>query len=522
MPVRSVPLALLALALALLVRPVHAEAMRAGEFFSGGKGWLNTAEPLTNAQLKGHVVLLDFWTYCCINCMHVMPDLAFLEAKYHDQPLVVVGVHSGKFDHEKDAANIRAAVLRNRIVHPVAVDNDFAIWNRFGVNSWPTFVLIDATGKAVARFSGEGQRERLDQAIAKLLAEGKAAGVLAAKPLRFKPEVDDDAGRALSFPGKVLVDDAGKRLFIADTGHHRILVADPAGAVQRIIGSGAPGLVDGADGAARFNEPQGLALSADGARLYVADRLNHALRAIDLASGVVTTLAGDGQQGHDRTFEGPAKGARLNSPWDLLRIGDRLIIAMAGTHQLWQYTLADQRLAVLAGSGREDCINGDNAVAAYAQPSGLAGGADAVYVADSEVSSIRVLVPEASSGKTRTLAGSADLFGFGAADGTAAAARFQHPLGVALVGGEHPVLWVADTYNHSLRRIDPGTGAVTTLVLTGTDPAGRPMRLREPGGLHAGAAGLVVADTNQHRIVVVDPATGAARVLDVRLPTIGK
>src|SRR5215471_1254243 len=124
--------------------------------FPEGLEWLNTDHPISLRDLKGQVVLLDFWTYCCINCMHVFPDLHALEEKYKDQPVVVIGVHSGKFDQEKDVDHIRQAILRHNINHPVAVDSQFKIWNSYGVQSWPTLILIDLEGNAVAGWSGEG------------------------------------------------------------------------------------------------------------------------------------------------------------------------------------------------------------------------------------------------------------------------------------------------------------------------------------------------------------------------------
>jgi thiol-disulfide isomerase/thioredoxin len=497
------------------------DGRRAGELFSGARGWLNTAEPLDAARLKGQVVLVDFWTYCCINCMHVMPDLKYLEEKYRDQPFVVVGVHSGKFDQEKDIANIRAAVLRNGLTHPVAVDSDFAIWKRFGVRSWPTLVVIDSTGKPIGSVSGEGNRALLDQTIAKLLADGKAAGTLAAAPLRFAPEQDAAASGPLSFPGKVLADEEHGRLFIADTGHHRVVVADLAGIAVASIGSGHPGLVDGGYEEAGFDEPQGLALSADGATLFVCDRQNHALRAVDLAAKRVRTLAGDGEQGGDRAYAGPAAKARLNSPWDCVRVGGQLFIAMAGHHQIWRYDIAAQTLAVHAGNGRERCVDGPHADASFAQPSGLASDGQRLFVADSESSSIRAVDVD-PAGETHTLAGSQDLFGFGLKDGPGAEALFQHPLGIALVGsGADAWLAVADTYNQVLRRVDPLTGAVQRLAGTGKAEPGSAERIgfAEPGGIAAGAARLYVADTNQHRIVALGLDGGAAGKLPI-LPVV--
>jgi thiol-disulfide isomerase/thioredoxin len=490
--------------------------LRSGEVFAGAKGWINTAEPLNLTKLKGQVVLVDFWTYCCINCMHVIPDLKFLEEKYKDQPFVVVGVHCGKFDAEKDVENIRTAVKRYAITHPVAVDSDFAIWQRFGARSWPTLVLIDSEGKPVGSIAGEGHREILDKAIAKVLEAGRANGTLAAKPLVFAPE-KADAGGPLSFPGKVLADAEGKRVFISDTGHHRILECTVDGAVTRIIGSGHPALEDGALDKASFNEPQGLTLSTDSATLYVCDRLNHALRAVDLKTNMVRTLAGNGEQGRDRKYSGLAKPAQLNSPWDVQRVGDQLFIAMAGHHQIWRYDPATEAITVHAGAGAERCDDGPLLEATFSQPSGLASDGLKIFVADSEDSTVRA-VPIDPLGSVVSIAGSKDLFGFGLKDGNGADARFQHPLCIELVTGpKGALLIVADTYNHVLRTVDPLTGDVGTLPVSGLEP-----KLFEPGGLSSDGKLLYVADTNRHRIVVMNNDGSGARVLNVTLPTTGK
>ena len=341
--------------------------------FNGAQRWLNTDHRISIGELRGQVVLLDFWTYCCINCMHVMPDLKYLEEKYRHEPLVVIGVHSGKFSQEKDPEHIRNAVLRHNLTHPIAVDSASTIWNAYAVQTWPTFVLIDAEGYIAGTLAGEGHREQLDRAIADLLAAGHVNGTLG-RPLRFKPERDAFQSSVLEFPGKVVADvgaaadggartggDGGSaaakaegpkgagedrtdpapdpaRLFISDTNHNRILVTDLAGHVQTVVGSGQAGLRDGAFAEAQFRQPQGLALSADRRILYVADTENHALRAVYLERGSVQTLAGNGRQAAVVSREAIAgRRAELSSPWDLARIGDRLFIAMAGTHQIWVY-----------------------------------------------------------------------------------------------------------------------------------------------------------------------------------------
>jgi DNA-binding beta-propeller fold protein YncE/cytochrome oxidase Cu insertion factor (SCO1/SenC/PrrC family) len=476
------------------------------------ESWLNTDKPLSIKDLKGQVVLLDFWTYCCINCMHVLPDLKYLEHKYRDRPFVVIGVHSGKFDQEKDAENIRQAVLRHNVAHPIAVDSQYRIWNAYGVDAWPTLVLIDPEGRVVGSVSGEGHRDLLDRYVSELLGEHAAKGTLG-QPMKFRLERETFKPGALEFPGKVRADAERKRLFISDTNHHRVLVTDLDGRVREFIGSGAVGMTDGAFAKAAFHQPQGLALSADGRILYVADTGNHAVRAVDLEAGTVTTLAGTGQQSYERMVNGPGKTTALSSPWDLARVGSQLFIAMAGTHQIWVLDLDSGRVQTHAGTGRESRIDGPNARAAFAQPSGLASDGKVLYVADSEISTIRS-VDVAADGQTRTVAGSGGLFDFGHRDGTGGQARFQHPLGVALDGRR---LFVADTFNHRIRVIDLETGAVGTWLGTGKTDAGEEnaVGLFEPGGLSVGGGTLYVADTNHHRIVAVDLETRKARVLNV-------
>src|SRR3712207_3570738 len=125
------------------------ERVRAPEL-EGGRGWLNTDAPLSLAALRGKVVLLDFWTYGCVNCMHVIPDLKRLEEKYRKQ-LVVIGVHSAKFENEKETENIRRIVLRYGLEHPVVNDADFRIWKSYAVRAWPTQVLIDPADYVVGQ-----------------------------------------------------------------------------------------------------------------------------------------------------------------------------------------------------------------------------------------------------------------------------------------------------------------------------------------------------------------------------------
>jgi DNA-binding beta-propeller fold protein YncE len=478
--------------------------------FTGADGWLNTEKPISIADLKGQIVIIDFWTYCCINCMHIMPDLKFLEEKYKNDPVVVIGVHSGKFNEEKDADHIRQAVLRHNLSHPIAIDSDMKIWKSYGVHSWPTLVLIAPDGNIVGALPGEGHRDQLDRAIAAILEIYGKNGKLA-KHISFKTERSTFKSGALEFPGKVLADAEGKRLFVSDTNHHRIVVASLTGEIEQTIGTGAIGLKDGSFAQAEFYQPQGLALSADRKILYVADTENHALRAVDLDKKTVVTLAGNGQQARRDRMEGAAAELRLSSPWDLSRVGDRLFIAMAGTHQIFVMDLVTKQISRFAGDGHERAKDGPLLRASFAQPSGLATDGKTLYVADSEASSIRAITLS-ENGNAVTLAGSGDLFGFGLKDGAGEIALFQHPLGVALSG---ETLYIADTFNNVVREINAKTGATKTILGNGKKDAGTEdaIGLYEPGGLSVIGDTLYVADTNHHRILAVDLKTKKAKVV---------
>ncbi|MCZ4090896.1 cytochrome c biogenesis protein DipZ [Sinorhizobium psoraleae] len=139
----------------------------------GAVEWLNS-EPLTTEQLRGKVVLVDFWTYSCINCIRTIPYVRAWAEKYRDQGLIVIGVHAPEFAFEKRIGNVKRAVRNFEIGYPVAIDNDFAIWRAFGNNYWPAHYFIDAKGRIRHSHFGEGDYERSERVIQELLAE--AAG----------------------------------------------------------------------------------------------------------------------------------------------------------------------------------------------------------------------------------------------------------------------------------------------------------------------------------------------------------
>ncbi len=499
----------------LIPTPLQAAAFRPAPqdrlTLDGATGWINSDGPIHLDQLRGKIVLLDFWTYCCINCHHVLPDLAKLEAKYKNQ-LVVIGVHTAKFEAEKDTENIRSKVREYGIQHPVANDANQVIWDRFGARSWPTLALIDATGQPARKFAGEGHYADLDAEIGRLVARARARGELDETPVEFPSEANKPSTGGLLYPGKVSADPQGKRLFVSDTGHNRIVVTDLNGQFIEAIGSGKGTWKDGDFATASFQRPQGTCLFED--ILYVADTENHAIRAVDFKSRTVKTVAGTGEQSHAFDGSGPGTSTAISSPWDVLPLpGTRVLaVAMAGPHEIWKYDIARGTISHWAGSGHENILDGALLQARFAQPSGLATDGQHLFIADSEVSGLRSINLTTADHRVSTIVG-VGLFGFGDVDGTGATVRLQHCLGLAYGDGK---LFVADTYNNKIKVCDPKTKTVQTLVGTherGTDD--QPPQFNEPGGLALVGDTLYVADTNNHEIRAVDLSSKQVRTLDL-------
>ena len=481
------------------------------DLLDGGVAWINSG-PIKMQDLKGKIVVLDFWTYCCINCHHVLPDLAKLEEKYKNQ-LVVIGVHTPKFPTERDVKTVRQKVREYGIRHPVVCDSDQIIWNRLGVNSWPTVGVLDPEGKVVFATSGEGHLAELDRVIGAEIEKARANKTLDETPVKFFPEVEKPDETPLLFPGKVVADEVGNRLFVADTGHNRIVMTDLSGKTPVLIGSGSTGLTDGAFEKAEFHRPQGMALVGD--VLYVADTENHAIRAVNLTTKTVTTVAGTGEQSRRVEHVGPAspgKRTALNSPWDLAHVANSriLYIAMAGSHQIWHMDLETDVIGLWAGTGHENIVDGPIGAAAFAQPSGLTTDGHHLFVADSEVSAIRSISLGGGKHNVVSIVGEG-LFEFGDVDGRGAEVRLQHCLGVAFGAGK---LFIADTYNNKVKICDPKTRSVKTLVGTGkAGDSNSPAQFSQPGGLSVAGKALYVADTNNHQIRVVNLADDAVRTL---------
>ncbi|WP_035761725.1 NHL domain-containing thioredoxin family protein [Arthrobacter sp. PAO19] len=493
--------------------------VRASELL--GRNWLNTGgKQLDLEALRGKIVLLDFWTFCCINCLHVLDELRPLEEQYSDV-LVTVGVHSPKFEHEADPDALAAAVERYEIHHPVLDDPELVTWQAYGARAWPTLVVLDPEGYIVAHLSGEGHAQGLGSLVEELIAEHEAKGTL---HRGNGPYVAPEAREGdLRFPGKAIALANGNFL-VGDSGHHRLVELDAGFEVVRTIGSGTKGYADGDADTAQFNELQGLtALPAElaaevGYDVVVADTVNHRLRSVSLSTGAVGTLAGNGvqrlldsenarQETQPTDLGTDAKNISLSSPWDVLyHPSGKVIIAMAGTHQIFAFDPRTSAVSVFAGTGLEGLNDGKPDEAWFAQSSGLALSGENVWIADSETSALRWIEVQDGEAKSVNTAIGTGLFDFGFRDGEAQQARLQHPLGVAVLPDGS--IAIADSYNGAVRRFDPATKTVSTLA----------KGLKEPADVLVddsvdGDPVLLVVETNTHQLVRI-PIPAEALVVD--------
>lgn len=424
----------------------------------------------------------------------------------HD--VVVIGVHSAKYPAEADPDNLRDAVQRYGIHHPVVNDPEYRIWDAYTVKAWPTLVFISPAGEVIGSHSGEVPFEALAEVVQGLLAGHRPAG--ASKPEAHAREATPSRGSGpLLYPGKLLV--SGDHLFIADSGNHRVIHTDLEGQERAVIGCGLPGAGDGTYASSRFLNPQGMALDTMNHVLYVADADNHTIRAVDLEREIVRTIAGTGQQARRVVRRGPALGTPLSSPWDLVLRNDALYVAMAGLHQVWMLDLPSASLSVWAGTGHEALKDGPRESAWLAQPMGLSLSDDSLYVSCAEAQAIRRI--DLTSGEATTVVGRG-LFAFGDTDGVPAEALLQHNQDVEWVGN---TLFVADTYNNKIKVISAGGAEITSIAGSGRrgvlDGPGNNARFAQPAGLGATATALYVADTDNHLIRTYDFETGVVRTL---------
>jgi len=465
--------------------------------FPPGLDWFNVDAPVRLTEQLGRVVLLNFFAFSSLPCRQILADLDYLGNRY-GKDLVILGVHAPVYPGEAGAVHLRQSLHKYRVNHPVVNDPGLKLWHTYGMKNRPTQILIDRDGYLVGSLSGVGKRARLEQVIRYQCDKRSQIPPRMASPSR-PPRVTPASGPLL-FPGRLVV--TGNRLFIADSGHNRILVATRSGVVLRQYGSTSEGFLDGKGELAAFNNPQGMVLADD--FLYVADAGNHALRRIHVRTDEVDTIAGNGKAGTTAPGMPAVPGScSLNFPMDLAMKGGELYIAMAGTHQIWRLSLVTNRIEVFSGKGEAGLVDGPPGRAAFAQPGGLAILGQQLYVADANACAVRAV--DVVTGAVTTLVGS-KLFGFGNRDGTGAAALLQYPQDIT-VDPQHRMLWVADTYNNKIRRIGLDSRYVSSPVVD--------HGLNEPGGLAFHDDTLYIANTHAHEILRVNPDDGHATTLNV-------
>lgn len=463
--------------------------------FDATMAWINTS-PMTLAGLRGHPVVLLFWNAGSAHCHNALHTIGALASRFRDSA-AFVAIHVPKFDHERDGAVAWDVLQGEGAGLPLVNDGDWAAWQQYALSAWPTAVLLDAQGFIRERFVG-------DRAIEGLLPALEAeidANFLHSPGHVDVPRLDAaDARGALLAPAGLVAN--ASRLYIADTGHHRILECTHDGRVLRRIGTGNRDFVDGLADVAGFNAPRGLALLQD--RLYVADTGNHAIRRINTRTGEVDTLVGNGRSGDP--VAGAirlSKEASLDRPWGLAVADNTLLVTLAASHQVWAIELGTVSLRHFSGSGRFGDDEGAATDATFAQPTGLVVMGERAYVIDAASSALREL--RMADGSVKNLFGRG-LFEFGLKDGGARQALMQYPTALApLPGGQG--LWVADTGNGALRRWVSRNQALTTVPL--------PTGLHRPAALAAWQGQLWIADAGHHLVWRFDSDAGEMHRLPV-------
>ncbi len=462
--------------------------------------WLGAETPISLRALRGHVVVLDFFTSCCVNCMHVAPVLHRLEDRFAGEPVVVLGVHTGKFDHEQEPEVVRAAMERMGIRHPVLVDEGMRTWHAFGVRSWPTLVVVRPDGTLAAVAPGEPDEAALGALVKGELERARSRGLLAREPHAYLRE-SVTSTQGLRFPTK-LASSARGLLAVSDTGHGRVLVWGPSGALVAAIGPRA-GEFHGIE--ADLEEPQGLAFVGED-ELFVCDARKHTVVRVDLAARTATIVAGTGAMGlAPVAFEASAATeTALRSPWDLAATEDALYVALSGSHQIGVVDRSRGMIRALAGTGAESRVDGSGREATFSQTNGLVRVGEHLYAADSESSSLRAV--HADTGETATLV-YGSLFAWGDHDGAFLEAQLQHPMGLASDG--RGTLAVCDTYNGAVKLASLETQEIRTLSRGLSEVT---------GAAFVGTEGtLVVAEANRHRLVRI-AATGNQEPLALEVP----
>ncbi|KAI2803983.1 NHL repeat-containing protein 2, partial [Blomia tropicalis] len=498
------------------------ESIKVFDYFKDFQ-WLNVNRSISlNDDLKEKIVLIDFFTYCCVNCLHILPLMHQIECDYRSEPVELIGIHSPKFENEKSLKNVTDSIIRYRIDHPVGNDPKLLLWNHLSISCWPTIAIIGPNSKLMFLLVGElaiqsKLRSYVDLCLDYFKERLSNHSTISIKLLRESLKTD-----LLHYPSKIATSPSGSRIAISNTLKNIVIITNIDGFIEQIIGNSV-GFEDGTLVSCKFNQPQGLSWYNDSI-LFVADTGNHSIRQIDLIKSQVKTIVGNGKMCPDLIGGQIGINQSLNTPWDILfdQTSQRLYIAMAGSHQIWvsiQSTNGDVINGIPYPFGTAICIAGDGneqkrnnrfpLKSSFAQPSGLALKNGKLFVADSESSSIRVIELNDNLSVKTLVGGSSnplDLFAFGDADGVGMKCRLQHCMGIAA----HPtkdIVFITDTFNHKVKQISLETNKCETLTLDWNSEERK--SLNEPDGLcicqiEDGSIRLLVCDTNNHRIVAID------------------
>jgi sugar lactone lactonase YvrE len=450
--------------------------------------WLNV-KPFAVRDCRGTALVLAFVNASSVWCAERIAELERWCAR-HANCFQLVVIQVPRFDSEREPARALKLLRSQGVAAPILLDHEWEAWRRFGIESWPTLVLIDAQGKEQRRLVGSN--DDLDKALLEL-CQGQLAS--AEKSLQTKIEFNPEPQTVLRFPAGIAASE--QRLYVADSGRHRILECTHAGRVLRQFGTSSAGLIDGGIDEAAFHRPRGLALGRD--TLYVADAGNHAVRRIDLNSGRTVTLCGNGSVGSPiEGLLGKAAAVSLDHPYGVTLVGNRVLIAMAGDNRIWGYDQVQMTLQICAGTGALEHLDGSLRSSAFAQPCSLVALHNRLFVCDALSSSIRAV--QLLGGQVQTLHGGAGVWRCNADAVKRDGGALQFPQAVALEAGSTQLLWVADTGNGRLCRLRLRDGELSPLPL--------PRRLHGVSGLAVTAGSVWIAETDAHAILCYDIAAG--------------
>lgn len=475
--------------------------------------WLNLADDLKVSDLKNRVILLDFWTYDCVNCLQVNSKIKELEQEFGSK-LTVIGVHCSNFESAKNTAAVRKAVIKYDIDYPVINDQNLAICNSFKPESienieLPTAILLDYHGQVSRKYIGRNDiNKHLKEDVSKLIAKYNYR--LNRDLLPILLEKNKITGHVLSFPTRLeYVKDFeynGARfpaMFIANSGKNNIIISSMAGEIIATIGSLRQGFDDGDFDTASFDLPNGMVYKNH--KLYVADTNNDAIRVVDFKENKVSTLiAGEISNQND------SSAITLSSPTDIKFYpdADNIIIASAGNNQILQYDLTKQTSKIIAGDGQNGIKDGKYPQNSLAQTSSLAVFGQKIYFVDAKSSSLRVIDKD---GTLTTLA----------AKGVAESEKslLEHPLSLTV---DDTGIYIADSYNNSIKKYDFSSHKINNFI--GTKNSGNNLGSKgntefdEPNGIVSVIDKFYIADSNNDRIVVINRGNLKSSILNVMPP----